>query len=239
MRDEPGEIIDSPAGLLLHEMLATIEDELRDGSTLNERFDSFKKYFEAIFEIPIEDIDDTEELIQNDTELIDLYFAIRAGIAGSLDIYFGITFEDIYKVTMNDLYNIYQVVYLKFVQFLYMYALGKCIGSKKMLKDALKEAEDINIKENIEVSDTLVGNYIFDEDEFTSENIALALDRSDPGNLAYLYLFGEPIDPRNDVTGPMETVYIDNNAFRLRVKKEYLEASIKYILETIFRKNME
>jgi hypothetical protein len=239
MRDEPGEIIDSPAGLLLHEMLATIEDELRDGSTLYERFDSFKKYFEAIFEVPIEDIDDVEELVQNNSEMIDLYYAIKAGITGSLDIYFGITFEDIDKVDMNDLYNIYQVIYLKFMQFLYMYALGKCIESGKTLSEALKEAEENNIKNNIEVADSLVGNYILDENEFTSESIALALDRSDPGNLAYLYLFGEPVDPEHSVTGPLESVYINNNAFRLRVKKEYLDTSIKYILETVFRKNIE
>jgi hypothetical protein len=239
MSDTPNELLDSSTGLILHEMLATIEDELREGSTLNERFDSFKSFFELIFDMSIDEIEDVEETIQNDNSLIDIYNEIRRSIAATLDNYFGITFEDLEKVYLENLYYIYQVVYLKYIQFLYMYAIGQCISQNKTTHEVFKEAEEAAVKENVEIADYMLGKYILDENEFTSENIAGILDKADPGNLAYLYLFGEPVDPKKINEGPLQTVYIDNNAFRLRIKKEYLNPGIKYCLETIFRKNIK
>jgi hypothetical protein len=236
MIDETNELLDSSTGILLHEMISTIEDELREGSASINRHDSFKEYFEIIFERSIDEIDDIEEAIQNDPSKIDLYSIIRQEISSAYDNYFGITFDDLDNVDLNGLYSVYKVVYLKFANFLHMYSLGKCIllgiTPKKMYEDA---QESVIKGASIDIADTLVGEYIVNEDEFTSENIALSLDKADPGNVDYLYVFGEPVDPEEDYLGEQPKVFIDNNAFRRRVKKEYSVSAFKYLLELLFR----
>jgi hypothetical protein len=216
---------------LVYEMIATLEDELKYGSSLNDRYDSFKYYFEKIFKMPIDRLDDIEGLIANQNDKINIYQTLRDEISHIYDKYFGITFNDIEKVDINSLYTIYQIIYVEFVKLLCFYALGKAkekdIDGKQLFRNAIEE----NKKTAIDISDYIVGNYIMNEDEFTFENIALALDRSDTGNMGYQYLFGVP-DGVGEIA--LGEVIIDNNAFRLRVKSEYNNLALKQLFEIVF-----
>jgi hypothetical protein len=229
--EDEDDIENSNLSSLVYEMISTLEDELESGSSLNDRYDSFKEYFEKIFEIPIDKIDDIEELISSQDDKIQIYQILRNEIAHIYDKYFGITFNDLDEVDLLALYTIYQVIYLGFVKLLCYYALGKAssngIGAKQLLKNAIEE----NKKNATDISDYIVGKFIMNEDDFTVENIALALNVSDPGNIGYLYVFGEADSEDNIEQGK---VFIDNNAFRLRIKAEYNNPAMKYLFELVF-----
>jgi hypothetical protein len=208
---------------LLYEMIQTINDELRYGSTLIQREDSFKFFFESLFGCSIDSIDDIEEFINGKESYMEIYYTIRDELVHQYDNYFGIKFEDPQEVDLNQLYMIYQVVYLQFVNFLCMYALGVWI------KKGSKAIDELKINEII--ADVVVGNYIANEDEFIVDNIGEALSLSDPGNIAYGYLFGI------DINLPVLTdVAIDIDGFRARVKTEYSNQSIKSAFEYQFKK---
>jgi hypothetical protein len=218
---------------LLYEMIATIEDELKEGSTLNDRTDSFAYYYEKLFEQSIDNIEDIEEAIVNQIDKINIYQIIRNEVANIYDKYFGITFNDIDSVPLHHIYLIYQVIYVGFIKMLCFYALGKGLENEKDGNQLFKEAVEVNRHHAIDIADYLVGNYIMNEDEFTAENIALALDKSDTGNVAYQYVFGEVI---NNTEVEVGDVFIDNNAFRLRVKSEYNNPAMKQLFEIVFSK---
>jgi hypothetical protein len=236
-RYEDQEEVDYDAAYL-YEMIETIKDELRDGSTLKERPDSFKTYFEKLFNRSIDDIDDIEELISSNNTYINIYQIIRDELVKALDNYFGITFDDIEKVYLGNIYSIYNVVYIGFINFLCNYALGKGIEKGLDGEKIIKLANENNEKNAIDIADSIVGEYISNEDEFNSDNIAKALNISDPGNEDYLYLFGESEGGIEDEIkiAELPNVIIDNNAFRLRVKYEYSQSGVKYLFETAFNK---
>jgi hypothetical protein len=226
---------------LLYEMISTIEDEIRDGSTLNNRYDSFAYFFEQLFDVKITDIDSIEEIIQeadDKDEKIEIYTTIRNEIANIYDKYFGITFDDIERVHLNDIYIIYITIYLGFIDLLCNYAAGKAvekgIGPYKLFIDAQKE----NIDKATDIADYIVGNYIMNEDEFTGENLAAALEIADPGNEGYLYLFGNSSGEEGYKEGEIQEVFIDNEAFRRRIKKEYLNPAVKYLIELVFSRRV-
>jgi hypothetical protein len=229
--------IDSDSNLL-YEMIATLKDELSDGSTLNDRYDSFRAYFEAIFDRSIDDIDDIEELISNNNTYIDKYTIIKEALIKALDNYFGITFNNTDHVYMNNLYSIYKVIYLGYVRLLCNYAIGKGIENATDTKQLMDAAININKKDAIDISYTIIGQYLYNEDEFTSENIARALELADPGNADYIYLFGESDNMSGNGVGSMiiPNVIINNEAFRLRMKYEYSHPSMKYLFEIMFNK---
>jgi hypothetical protein len=221
---------------LVYEMVSIIGDELKYGSTLYDRYDSFKDYFEQIFDVSIDKIDDLEELISNQETKIEIYQILRNEIANIYDKYFGITFNDLDKTDLASLYTVYQVIYLGFVKLFCLYALGitteKEITGKQLFKNAIEE----NKKSATDISDYIVGNLIMNEDEFTVENIAIALDKLDPGNVGYQYVFGEA---GSDGGVEQGEVIIDNNAFRLRVKAEYANPGMKYLFELVFSKLLD
>jgi hypothetical protein len=229
--------VDSHASFL-YEMVATLRDELCDGSTLFDRYDSFKDYFEKVFDQSIDHIDDIEELISSNATYIDIYTIIKDEMIKMLDTYFGITFDDTDKVYLSDLYSIYRVIYLGYVMLLYNYALGKGIEEGLNGKQMLEKAINANKEKAIDISDTIVGRYLYNEDEFTFENIAKALELSDPGNSDYLYLFGEAEGEDDKEIKLLPNVIINNEAFRLRMKYEY-SSSMKYLFEMVFTKLVE
>jgi hypothetical protein len=237
---ENQEEIDDDANLL-YEMIATIEDELREGSTLFERHDSFKEYFEKLFNISIDNIELVEETISTNSDLIDSYNVLKDELIRSFDNYFGITFDNTDKVYLEDLYSIYRVVYLDYVRFLCNYALGKGIDLGITKHEIINNAIKANMSENIDISDAIIGQYILNEDEFNSDNIAKYLTLSDPGNIDYTYLFGEgesTLDKEDSGKNDMviSNVVINNEAFRLRVKYEYSNPAMKYLFELTFTK---
>jgi hypothetical protein len=219
---------------LVYDMISIIEDELRYGSTLSDRFDSFKYHFEALFGVGIDKIDDMEDLISTNESYIEIYTVIRDGLINIYDKYFGITFEDNEKVYLNQLYTIYQVVYLGYINLLSAFALGKGMENKLTHKQILMNAIENNKKTSVDVSDDIVGKYIMNEDEFTTENILAAIEIADPGNVGYRYVFGGIYNEEYD-----SNVIIDENAFRLRTKMEYLLPGVKYLFELVFTKNVD
>jgi hypothetical protein len=111
--------------------------------------------------------------------------------------------------------------------------LGKAHKDKKTSgRKALEEAIELNKTNAIDIADTLVGNFIMNENEFTQENIGRIVEYADPGNNGYRLLFNIDQDP-------LAKVAIDNDAFRLRVKKEYLHPAFKYLFELVFRRYVE
>jgi hypothetical protein len=208
---------------ILYEMLQVLDDELREGSTLSNRQDSFKFYFETLFGCSIDKIDEIEEIIisGNSETYIEIYYAIREELIKKYDKYFGIKFEDKDEVRLNELYMIYQVVYVGYISFLCMYAYGMCLGGNTLNKDKGNGRLTAN---------DIVGNYLANENEFIPDNIKYALDRSDPGNIYYGYLFGSDSDEI------FSNVVLDSEAFRLRIKYEYDRESVKYIIELEFAK---
>jgi hypothetical protein len=226
---------------LLYEMVNTVADELKEGSTLAARNDSFAYYFEKLFETPASEIDNIEEIIQqayDSEEKIEIYNVIKRETANSFDKYFGITFDDLDLVPLSDIYTVYQVIYLDFISLLYDYAAGKAAENGLNEKELFEKAKEENIRSAADIADYIAGNYIMDENEFTSENIGSALDKADPGNEGYLYLFG--CSPEGEFQeGETQRVYIDNNAFRLRVKKEYLNPAVKYLFELVYAGRLE
>jgi hypothetical protein len=226
---EDQEEVDSNSSLV-YTMISVLEDEIGYGSTLHNRDDSFAYYFQMLFGYSINEIDKIEELIANKDSYIEIYNILREQIVHIYDKYFGIKFDDIDKIDLYHLYIIYQIVYLNYIQFLCMYALGKGIeqnlSGQQLLENALAE----NDAQAIDVTDSIVGKYIYNEDEFTIETIARALEASDPGNVGYQYLFGD-INQDIDYIAP---AIIDNEAFRLRVKYEYSQPGVKYLIELAF-----
>jgi hypothetical protein len=220
----------------LYEMIATIRDELKEGSTLYERYDHFKYYFERVFDRSIDDIENIEELISGNATYIDIYTIIKDEMIKMFDNYFGITFDNTDKVYLEDIYAIYRVIYLGYVMFLCNYAFGKGIEKGLDGKQLLEKAITLNKEKAIDIADTLIGQYILNEDEFTSDNIAKALELSDPGNTDYIYLFGEAEIEENDTRLELPNVIINNEAFRLRIKYEYSSQAMKYLFEIIFDK---
>jgi hypothetical protein len=117
-----------------------------------------------------------------------------------------------------------------------MYAVGKVILEKNTLDNALHNAYITKEESNQDIVDSLLGTYILDEDEFTDDNIALALEAGDPGNELYMKLFGEasaldPGDPSSYQFATIRNVSIYNIAFRLKVKSEYLKEGMKELIE--------
>jgi hypothetical protein len=216
---------------LVYEMISDIDSELENGSSLYDRFDLFAFYYEKIFNQSIDKIDDLEELLANQEDKTKIYQILRNEIAHIYDKYFGITFDNLDSVTLATLYTIYQVIYLDFIKLLCFYAIGKGLEKGMNPDFVYKAAIEENKKEAVDISDYIVGNYIMNEDEFTVENIALALDKSDPGNIGYMTVFGNVIQ---DDEVHSEGVIIDNNAFRLRVKKEYNNPATKQLFEIVF-----
>jgi hypothetical protein len=212
---------------ILYEMLQTIDDELREGSTLSERPDSFKYYFERLFGYPIDKIDDIEELISSNSgeTYIEIYNVIRDELVKKYDKYFGIKFEDPQEVALSQLYVIYFTVYVRYVNFLCMCGMGVLIGGDTLNK----EHSNSRI-----TADDIIGNYLANEDEFTISNIGDALLLADPGNIDYSYLFDTA-----EEGGPYSNVVIDNEAFRLRVKYEYEKEGVRYLIELAFNKYID
>jgi hypothetical protein len=215
--------------LLLHDMINILEYELREGSTLTNRNDSFKYYFENLFNVGIDKIDDIESTISNNQTFIEIYEVIKNELINIYDKYFGITFEDNDKVDLNELYTIYQVIYLEYLRFLCMFAIGKGIEQNIDAKTLYANAVENNKNNAIDIADDLVGKYIVNEDEYNVDNILSALEASDPGNEGYRYLFSGIYNEEVD-----SNVIIDNDAFRKRIKMEYLFPSMKYAFELAF-----
>jgi hypothetical protein len=231
-----GDLFDSTTGFILYEFYASIEDDIRDGSLAITRFDNFKKYFEMLFEKPVDTLDSLESEISNDEELVNYYEIIRNKLAYVYDTHFGISINDLENITLFNLYEIYQIIYLEFIQFLCIYAIGKIIISRKSPKKALEEAELINETESVGIADTLLGAYIFDEDEFSDENIITALEAADPGNELYKTLFGEAGQMYKESPDAyripvISNIAVNNIAFRLKVKTEYLKPGMKDLIE--------
>jgi hypothetical protein len=208
---------------ILYEMMQVLDDELREGSTLSIRQDSFKLYFETLFGCPIEKIDEIEEIITTNggETYIEIYCAVRDELIKKYDKYFSIKFEDPEEVKLDQLYMIYQVVYVRYISFLCMYAYGMCLGGNTLNKEKGNGRLTAN---------DIVGNYLSNENEFIPENIKDALERSDPGNIYYGYLFGSDSD---DI---FSNVVLDSEGFRLRIKYEYDKESVKYLIELEFTK---
>jgi hypothetical protein len=223
----------------LYEMVSAIKDELEEGSTLYEREDTFKYYFEKVFDRSIDDIDEIEELISSNTTYITMYSVLKEELIKMLDNYFGITFDNPDRVYLENLYGIYRVIYLGYVPFLCNYALGKGISAGSNGNKIFENALMLNKRTGTDVADTLIGQYIYNEDEFTSDNIAKILELSDPGNIDYIYLFGESDIEDNSDVAILPNVIINNQAFRLRVKYEYSRPAMKYLLEIEFSKLIE
>jgi hypothetical protein len=220
---------------LLSETIREIEREIQDGATIKDRFDSFGYYFESLFDLPVDEIDNIEELIQagDDEEKIEIYHVLKEELVNMYDKYFGIKFPDFDRVLLSELYTIYTVIYLGLVDLLCVYALGKAHQDKKTSgKKVLDDAIEQNKTKAVDIADSLVGNYIMNEDEFTQENIGRVVEYVDPGNNGYRLLFNSDQDP-------LAKVAIDNDAFRLRIKKEYLHPAFKYLFELVFRHYVE
>jgi hypothetical protein len=215
--------------IILYEMIDAIEYEAREGSTLANRYDSFKYYFENLFGVEIDKIDDIENVISGNRTYIEIYTVIRDEIINIYDKYFGITFEDNEKVDLSRLYMIYQIVYLEYLRLLCMFAIGKGIEQNIDAKKLYLNATENNQKNAIDIADDLVGKYIVNEDEFTSENILSALEASDPGNEGYRYLFSGIYNEEVN-----SNVIINNEAFRRRIKMEYLHSGMKYLFELVY-----
>jgi hypothetical protein len=215
---------------LVYEVIREIEKELQDGATIKDRFDSFAYYFESLFDVTIDEIDNIEEIIQagDDGEKVEIYHILKGELANIYDKYFGIRFNDFDRILLSDLYTIYTVIYLGIVDLLCAYATGKAHDKGISGKVAMDEAIENNKTKATDISDFIVGNYIMNEDEFTQENIGKALEYADPGNNGYRMLFNTDNDP-------LSKIGIDNDAFRLRIKKEYLNPAFKYLFELVFR----
>lgn len=178
------------------------------------RNDTFKEGFENIFRLPIDQIDDVENIISDmpDSEaIVERYQFIADKLKVLYNRSWGISFfdGDGVVIDLNKLYSIYRMLYVKFFTF-----ISNCVAGRAKLLN-LKSIDVETVRQTVD-----------DENEFTFENIRRWLNICDPGNEDYAYIFGEYdpsdyIDDKNlEVNDPNNTpntfceVIIDNDVFR-------------------------
>ena len=220
--------LDSSLGSYIYEMLATIEDEFRDGSSQRLRDDTFAIGIEQIFEIKIEELDNLEEAITGKHEkYMQAYETIKESIRNLFDKYYGITFND--DVDLEHLHDVYVAVYIQFFDLLAKYGIGVdriLHDGKTTVAQAIAEARKIARKRSTSFSRILIGDLLANEDEFILEKIAHALATVDPGNVTYEYLFGQlpdAIDESDPIQNLVDTpsVEIEIEALRRRLLMEF------------------
>lgn len=220
--------LDGVVGSMVYEMLATIEDEFRDGSCQRLRDDTFAIAIEGIFGIPVDELDDLEEKINGDDKKIEFYDTIKSGIRNLFDKYYGITFED--KVDLNKLHDVYHTVYVDFFDLLTTYGIGTEIYNNRendvTVNDFVNTAKAQAKKHNTYLSVVIIGNKLADENSFTLDQVTEALFTVDPGNAVHEYIFGqlaasdESLDSHDNLIASPE-VFIDVEAFRRRLLSEF------------------
>lgn len=222
--------LDSSLGSYIYDMLATIEDEFRDGSSQRLRDDTFMIGIRSIFEIDEDKLDDIEEIISSKhPKYTEAYETIKNTMRNLFDKYYGITFSD--DVDLERLHDVYIAIYVQYFDLLAKYAAGTdriTRGSDTTFGEAIGNARKLARKRSTSYSRILIGDLIADENEFILEKIAHALAAVDPGNAVYEYIFGQlpdaiDLSDPNAVENLLDTpkVDIEIEAFRRRMLMEF------------------
>jgi hypothetical protein len=200
-------------GTDIYDMLANIENDFKSGSNNKLRIDSFKIGFESIFNMPIDEIDDVEERIANQSAddlatKIELYEYISDSIVHYLDTYYGITFNiaENETIDLNKLYMVYRVIFLNLVEMMANCLVGRVVN-RMMSADTI-------------IDEQFLKEFLQDDNEFIVDNIQTYLDIADQGNVEYRYVFGTADDALD-----IPEVSVDIFALRPRLCKEYFNAA--------------
>ena len=179
--------IDNSQSTDLYDSISEIEVSLKYGDTSNPRKDTFAACLDDVFGITLDDIDNIETLICDKAPDVrevyeEMYNIFRDGLLTFYDRHLGVKFnyDDINrKPDFNEIYSVYKVMYLGEYDL-----LGKLFAYI-----ILKNPGVYDLRKN-----TCFTDILFDTAVFNLDNIPKILNKTDPGNIDNIVVFGEDIE---------------------------------------------